>query len=697
MADDTDQDTMVQLTMPYIKFEYSAKSEQRKRASGIQFMLLKMIGYAEQVSENLKIKDVMSIFSISVDLAPFIAEEIAQLARTEMVDLSGISVDRLSGDTPMRFIRINKNSRDLYETGFVRSRLEDMHDTLLFFPMRREMFQRSVDMQSVDISKIRLEVDTEELGRYLHRIRPDSEITDVTVLREKKDKDGTVIVQGPKLKGYRQKVYLYFNMSEGCFEVDAERSGVDIDKMRARFKGDSLLRGLGDDVFILGNADGLEINGWGLEPPEGVRKRILPKDFRVMKGLFFYGSRVRNSNPLYLRMPDGLGCDALLITDAEHVCRYWFSRSDVTVKGFEGSKKNQNMVYFQPIASSETVKACVREAISGLKLPGDLDTLNRISSAAHDPSIFADTIVARISAGSRDIFMDTLNRIGKMSPNVWKTDVENGLEDLLCKRITEGADLDYVKDFCTICSDRGFMLAGNKLTTALLGRYDLLDLTDWSLSSGVGGKVLLSDDALPKEAMDAIDKGRQGVATSDLVKTVYSASAAFSDLKEKTGISEPTGYSFDLQKVTPETAADIQHDVTALYGAVEILEKELPGIKNTRAYAKISNLRPAYESLSYYCRSKKTKWPRSDLKREENPLLFCTVLSRKLRQALTGLGVRDLEELASAGRIDPGTKDRISEFLSEAGTICTSDIGRRIPADSRELWTDAVLSLEEIS
>ncbi len=698
MPEEDERDIMVELTMPYVKFEYTAKSEQRKRASGIQYMLLKMIGYSEQVSSKLKIKDVMTIFSISVDLTPFILSELALLARTDMVTLAGTTVDKLSPNTPMSMIKINEKSRSLYETGYVRTKMEDLRDDLLYMPMRNELFRKVTDMQSTDL-RVKVEVDLAELENHLRRLYPDSEITEVMVSREKKDRDGNILSQGPKIRGYAQKIYLYFNLSEGCFEVDADRSGLNIEKVKASYKGDALLKKIDAEVFTLNDEDGLEVNSWALESPEGVVRCILPRDFRVMKGLFFYGNRIKNNNPpdaRFQKMGDDLGCDALLVTDSEHVCKYWFARGDVTVKGFDGVKKNQNMVYFQPIVSAETVKQCLQEATSNLKLPGDLDALNSISSAAHNPSLFVDAVCDRIENGSRAVFTDTLTRINRLPQKVWKPLLESGLEDIICRRMLADGGLKDATDFCSICMKNEYNIIGTRLIGILKTKFPIADVADWSLVNDIGKKIVLTDDDLPKEIMELIKNGTSGTYESELMKNVSSAAYAFSGLKTATGITDPKGYSFNMSQIDRETS-EIPNLVSSLYTALDSIAVLLPSVTKDSRYRVFSDLKPVFTALSDYLKSKKTKWSRSDIRNEENPLLFCTVLKRKMSQALSRIGAEDVASLKEKDLVGPEILNVLNEFAKESDRICTSSYDENIDPETRSKWTDAVLKLEELS
>ncbi len=698
MPANEEKDIAIELTMPFVKFGYSAKSEQHKRASGIQYMLLKMIGYSEQIASRLKIKDVMSIFSISVDLTPFIISELALLANTHMVTLRGISVDKLGPNTPMSMIAISESSRPLYETGYVRSKEEDLKDELLYLPMRTEQFRKVADMQNTQSIRSKIEVDPKELEMYLRHIHPDSEISGVRIDRERKDQDGNIVTQGPKIKGYSQKVYLYFNLAEGCFEVDVDRSGLVLEKLQNAFKGEALLRKLDEGIFTLNDEDGLEVGSWAMEPPEGVAKRILPREFRVMKGLFFYGNRIRNNNPpspMFQKMSRDLGCDALLVTDSEHVCKYWFAKGDVTVKGFEGVKKNQNMVYFQPIVSAETVKQCIQEATSNLKLPGDFDLLDKISTAAHIPAIFAEAVCERVRNGSRTVLGDTLTQIEKLPQKVWKPLVESGLEEIVCDRVSAD-DLKGVTEFCSVCRKNGYGIIGTRLIGAMKEKYRIAKAADWAIVNDIGRNVALSDGDLPGDIADLIWNGGSDDFGSELLGNVTSAYEAFSELRRITSIEDPKKYCFDILSFEGDLS-EIPNLVSTLYASLDCISAELPQFARVGETKVLFGLKPVFTALSGYAKSKKTKWSRSDIRKEENSLLFCTVLRRKMSNALSRLGTEDLAALKKQKVVDAECVKDLTKFKKESERICSSSFDESIDLDSRTKWVNAVLKLEEQS
>ncbi|MBQ5397195.1 MAG: hypothetical protein IIU13_00885, partial [Candidatus Methanomethylophilus sp.] len=113
------EDVRITLPMTATRFSFTADYLEKKRASGLEYMLLKMIGYGEETSADLKISDVLSIFSVSLDLLPFIIGEIRQLEERNMVR---VETEGLSKNTSIKRIKIRPEARPFYDSGFVTDR-----------------------------------------------------------------------------------------------------------------------------------------------------------------------------------------------------------------------------------------------------------------------------------------------------------------------------------------------------------------------------------------------------------------------------------------------------------------------------------------------------------------------------------------------------------------------------------------------
>lgn len=302
----------------------------------------------------------------------------------------------------------------------------------------------------------------------------------------------------------------------------------------------------------------------------------------------------------------------------------------------------------------------------------------------------------RIENGSRAVFTDTLMRINKLPQKVWKPLIESGLEEIICRKILSGGELEEATDFCSICTRYEYNIIGTRLIGVLKARFPITDVADWSIVNNIGTKVAMSDEDLPGEIVTRIWGGGSGTYESELMKNVSSADKAFSKLKEITGIDDPRKYELDITSISREES-EIPGLVTALYSSLECIVTEIPAITKDRRYKALSDLQPVFSTLSGYLKSKKTKWSRSDIRNEENPLLFCTVLMRKMSQALSRMGQDDLNELKKQKIIDAETVKDLKEFMKESDRICRVSYIETVDPEKRTKWIDAILKLEEQS
>ena len=148
------EDVRITLPMTATRFSFTADYLEKKRASGLEYMLLKMIGYGEETSADLKISDVLSIFSVSLDLLPFIIGEIRQLEERNMVR---VETEGLSKNTSIKRIKIRPEARPFYDSGFVTDRNGNAYEVDITGSQSRRLQE---GMQGTLIS---LEKDTNQL------------------------------------------------------------------------------------------------------------------------------------------------------------------------------------------------------------------------------------------------------------------------------------------------------------------------------------------------------------------------------------------------------------------------------------------------------------------------------------------------------------------------------------------------------
>ncbi|MBQ4368242.1 MAG: hypothetical protein II805_00485, partial [Candidatus Methanomethylophilus sp.] len=374
------EDVRITLPMTATRFSFTADYLEKKRASGLEYMLLKMIGYGEETSADLKISDVLSIFSVSLDLLPFIIGEIRQLEERNMVR---VETEGLSKNTSIKRIKIRPEARPFYDSGFVTDRNGTVDERMLFFPSRTVRFEKGRDMEELRPMRVVAHVDPEELTGFVRshkgyfKLSENAEVKPAKVKREKKDSEGKIVEAGEKSFKYAQPVYLYFDIPTGRFEVNADASGIDMEAFSKDFTGDDILKAIDKDTFRFNPANKFEVKTWTSVPPEGLTQCVLPKDFQTPEGLFLYGSNLKNvQDPVSARLPEEIGCDAVVIEQPSVGYKYWFTRREISVKGFEGTRTGE-VIAVQKINGWE-IRKCIQAATANLHMSdSDLDRLNK--------------------------------------------------------------------------------------------------------------------------------------------------------------------------------------------------------------------------------------------------------------------------------------------------------------------------------
>ena len=697
------EDVRITLPMTATRFSFTADYLEKKRASGLEYMLLKMIGYGEEASADLKISDVLSIFSVSLDLLPFIIGEIRQLEERNMVR---VETEGLSKNTSIKRIKIRPEARPFYDSGFVTDRNGTVDERMLFFPSRTVRFEKGRDMEELRPMRVVAHVDPEELTGFVRshkgyfKLSENAEVKPAKIKREKKDSEGKVVEAGEKSFKYSQPVYLYFDIPTGRFEVNADASGIDMEAFSKDFTGDDILKAVDKETFGFNPANKFEVKTWTSVPPEGLTQCVLPKDFQTPEGLFLYGSNLKNvQDPVSARLPEEIGCDAVVIEQPSVGYKYWFTRREISVKGFEGTRTGE-VIAVQKINGWE-IRKCIQAATANLHMSdSDLDRLNKISRRTRDPALFSDRIAAHLKDGDLDKLRETLNSINKLDSKIWRPNLEADLEDILCDRVNRSVDMKYVFDFFDICLRRGFVLEGKKLIEILMKRQKLINVADWALVNGIGRYTVLAQSGLARSVMKTIMKHETISAESDFCKSVVLAADSFKAVKTHTNIFASAKYDCKLELITPETSKILVHAFDDLYSSLEEIEKQYPVIATNDDYLELLRLKPIYATVAGMARSKKQLKNRRDIQAEENTLLFVTALWKRFCSVMdTGLGTSDDESRIAAidglSTVKADDRKALREFAAEYREIVRHDVTRRIEKNLRRKWVGAVFALEE--
>ena len=693
------EDVRITVPMTATRFSFTADYLEKKRASGLEYMLLKIIGYGEEAQADLKVSDLMSIFSMSVDLLPFIIGEIKHLEKRNMIKCE---TDTIKGSTSIKKIKIRPEARQFYDSGFVTDRNGTVDERMIYFPSRSIRFERNRDIEEIRSMRVISHVDPAELTDFVrsHKtyfgLSEIAEVKPAKVKKETKNSEGTVIVAGERSFRYSQPIYLYFDIPTGTFMVNAEASGVDMEKLYRDFKGEDLLKAIDKSTFVFNPRNPYEIKSWNSEYPAGLTQCVLPKDFETREGLFLYGNNLKNvADPVSAKLPEEIGCDAVVIETTAIGYKYWFTRRELGIKGFEGTRTGE-VIMVQKITTAE-IRKCIQAATGNLHMSdNDLNRLNKISRRTREPSLFSDRVAMHIEEGDLDRLKDTLNSINKLDTKIWKPNLERSLEDILCKRVEKGANTQYVFDFYDACLKRGYRIEGSKLIEVLLKKQKLINVADWAFVNDIGRYAVLSQSGLSKSIMKTVANNDKISTRSEFCKTVADAGEAYHELMEQTGIVHPDRYTFKPGCLTSETRADIPRYAERLFRDLESLAREYPVISSNEKYIEIMNLRPIYGSISEAIRSKRQLHNRRDFQNEDNPIRFCTLLRTRLETTVARTDEGSLEDfLDRTELLDAKDKASIREFLGTCEKVLSNGVDLKLDKNSRKKWVSSVFLLEE--
>ena len=101
--------------LPVIRFTVSAGYVFLDHASGLDYALLRMIEYGKKVNPELKISELLGLFSIADDMAPMMLRELDSLKARELISCS---LDRIRKESPASKFELTENGLAMCEKGY---------------------------------------------------------------------------------------------------------------------------------------------------------------------------------------------------------------------------------------------------------------------------------------------------------------------------------------------------------------------------------------------------------------------------------------------------------------------------------------------------------------------------------------------------------------------------------------------------
>ena len=675
----------VPIELPVMKVRYTATVHQVKRASGLEYVILKMVEAGHETeSPNIDIGQMMGVLSMHSDLFPLVAEEMDRLRKVGMLDYT---VSRLEPGTPVRRIKVTDMSRELLAKNITSSEKKQMERTLVYRPWRKERFSDDENIPFID-RPVRIAFSQDKKAEAIAYVEEHRFGFGI---------DQSATIKNPKIdasktpSGYAgYDLEMYFDRSDGTFRLIGA-GDLDMEYLRDAYTGDALMKKLPEGLFETPLAP-FEIRKWSESEPAAGCSLMLPSDLEMENGILFYGPNLSKvSVPNRARLPDDSECDAVIITSRTEGRMLWFVRKESAVEGFDG-KRTIKMVASHKMGRSE-----IDRAVDGLladkriSRSEELKIIYETARALNDDTVLSDRVVASLAPGDVESLRRAFGYLGALQDQSWSASLGKALEGVLGEWIDGGMTSEEAERFLSTCSKKGVTVPVDRVIPKAFKRYGPLEAAEWGFSAGIDSFVNRADlaDAISTAILSGIDV--QGA--SEEMKAVRAASESMAGLKKMTGIVSSEGYRFDLSSIPDDEKATVAKLSATLSTSMGYVSERFPAVRGTAAFAEARRLGGIYALISDAVRRAGRIRRIADLAAEANGLLFYSEAERlvlsKLRVAYGDLPHEDLlKRFRSSGTLPLSDYKLLDDMFKAYGKLRSGAIDVPVPSDVKESFSE---------
>ncbi len=334
--------TQIMLPLPVVRFTVAGGYVKLAHASGLDYLLLKMVEYGKASGGAMKVADLMGLFSIAGDMLPMVLGGLDDLRSRGLLSYR---MDRVTKDTAVGKIDITESGESMCQKTYAIGENGRLEERMLYFPVRNE-FAKDDGFESVRDRPAEGRVDAEALtefvlGNYKY-FNLDPEAQFVSRIRPSDEKVGT----------YKQPVVVDYDENEARFTVGTANKVIPDTLAGLGVKAEDVISLLPPEYTELPAELPLSVQ-WQDSVPDIRCGHVLPRNFTLGGGLVVYdGSVVEVDAPVKAAKPEGAGYHLCVIQNRKKGRRYWFVRQKVGVAGLEGEVP-VNMVLRQKMSDQE--------------------------------------------------------------------------------------------------------------------------------------------------------------------------------------------------------------------------------------------------------------------------------------------------------------------------------------------------------
>ena len=329
--------------LPVVRFTVSAGYVFLDHASGLDYALLKMIEYGKKVNPELKISELLALFSFADDMAPMMLRELETLKTRGLISCT---LDKIKRESSASKFCLTESGVSMCEKGYTVGDNGRLEQRMLYFPARIIPYEKDDGFEAVREIPTENQIDGKSITDFVLSNRgyfdldPAAEI--VSRIRSSDEKKAV----------YKQAVVVDYDENEAVFRVTTA-TGVDAERLKAAgVTADELLKYLPEEVISIPESTPVSVK-WQDSVPDIRCGHVLPRNLKLSGGLTVSDPSVANvTDGLNAQLPAGLGFHMADIQNARRGRRYWFVRQKVSVEGLEGEPVI-NMILRQKMGEDE--------------------------------------------------------------------------------------------------------------------------------------------------------------------------------------------------------------------------------------------------------------------------------------------------------------------------------------------------------
>ncbi len=579
----------IKIDMPVIQRPFSASYSRVEKLSGVQYLLLKIIG--TESFRNMTWRDVMDILRIPEEVYEKIFEEaLNEMESSQVIEVRGGT----DIDSDIGSMDFTPAGRQAFDKGVIAQKIENFRGAVAFTPSKAgKKFACASSLKilppSAELSAKFAGMPSDALGMQAH-VETEKRLYGV------QDKDAEVFDVRFDNEGSLGSIpaELRLSLNERTGEFEVSNNDTDDAFLKNNFESGQLIKPLPGTAFEPRN--GLDIKAWRDSVPDWSSMTFyVPYDITPGGSdlVILDESSCRSNGDVSYTVLDG--CDMAIIKSSELGYKYCFVRRPTAVTGFDGREVCRIAV--RRTMDKEEMRPLVDSVVKGIDV-SDTDGFAkalRLSEMMKDKDMTSGIVREHLTKVPVRI---ALKNLEKHSKKPWYRMIPEMLEGVLCDK---GLDANGIlKEM----QGAAVKLPGHEVLRRLKTGSAEEDIVTADVLSEVlkNPDMAITELDLNEHIAASILAGESHDSKSRVLASASNAAKLLQKLKALFGMKSLSEYSFDLESFDPESYGAIAKDIATFSSDTDKLK---PVIGRTSGWSEISGYKEFFEGVSGFFSEKK--------------------------------------------------------------------------------------------